>query len=156
MPRMQRDGYFYCQMLNRIMYRPIQITLFVLVLCSLLGSSCHKSSDAPASGLVGRWELSSENGGFAGSINYSPGNGNILQFNPSGSFTQFYSTGPSHAGTYELVRPGAFVKDQILLLNYNGFAPAERDSVRVTAGQLIFLPQASCCDIPTTTYLRIN
>jgi hypothetical protein len=156
MPRMQRDGSFSCQMVNRIMHRPIQITLFVLVAYLLLGSSCHKSGDAPASGLVGRWELSTEIGGIAGTISFAPGNGNVLQFNPSGSFTQFYSTGPSRAGMYELGKPGAFAKDQNLLLNYNGFPPAERDSVRLTAGQLIFLPQTSCCDIPTTTYLRIN
>jgi hypothetical protein len=138
------------------MSRSIHYLIFVMVGCSLLGAACHKNNDAPANGLVGRWELSTETGGFAGNMTYAPGNGNVLQFNNSGSFTQFYSTGPSRAGMYELARQGAFGKDQILLLNYNGFPPAERDSVRVASGQLIFLPETICCDIPTTTYLRIN
>jgi hypothetical protein len=138
------------------MSRSLHYLLFIMVGCSLLGSACHKNNDAPASGLVGRWELSTETGGFAGNMTFAPGNGNVLQFNASGSFTQFYPSGPSRAGTYGLAKPGAFGRDQILLLNYNGLPLAERDSVRVTAGQLIFLPEASCCDIPTTTYLRIN
>ncbi len=138
------------------MSRSIHYLLFVMIGCSLLGSACHKNNDAPASGLVGRWELSKETGGFAGNMDYAPGNGNILQFNASGSFTQFYSTGSSRAGTYQLDKPGAFASDRILLLNYNGILLAERDSIRVTADQLIFLPEANCCDIPTTTYLRIN
>lgn len=133
-----------------------QLTLLFLVaaIC-ILGPSCAKTNQN-AGQITGTWELRKSTGGFAGTVGYPSGNGNLLSFNKNKSFTRTSGT-QTLSGTFSLqpyTRAGEFVVSFQYL--QNGNTTTEQDTVRVEPSQLIFLPIASCCDIPTTYYERIH
>lgn len=99
-------------------------------------------------------------GGIAGTINYPPGNGNILQFTNAGIYDEFHPGSPVRTATYRIAGPGAgsFPVDQILFISFtdNGSPYTMRDSVRIAGNHLVFLPMSGCCDMPTMSYIRKN
>ena len=119
--------------------------------------SCGKNNISGPDQLSGKWELRESSGGIAGTIKYDPGNGVILNFYDSKGYKFVIPGMPSRTGVYELhktTQPG----DLMLQIHYTaeGQPQVENDSIRVDAGKLVFLPSASCCDIPSVIYERVN
>jgi hypothetical protein len=119
--------------------------------------SCGKNNIPGPDQVSGKWELRESAGGIAGTIKYEPGNGVILNFYDNKGYKFVIPGMPSRTGIYELQKtshPG----DLMLQIHYTaeGQPQIESDSIRVDAGKLIFLPSASCCDIPSVTYVRVN
>ena len=106
--------------------------------------------------ITGKWELREQIGGIAGKIAYKPGNGNTCVFSGDSSFQTTNANIISLTGTYK-IKPSANNGDWLLTFQFiqNGQPQSQTDSVRFGNMQLIFLPQAPCCDMPTTYYERL-
>ena len=130
--------------------------LIAAVFICMLFFACSKNNTAGQEAIVGKWELRESDGGFVGTIKYQPGNGNQLKFDDKNGFQSFYAGVISYSGTYEITK-SALAGDWLLQLHYiiNNQPATQKDSVRFNASALIFLPVASCCDIPTISYERI-
>ena len=133
-----------------------KISVIVLLAC-MANTSCKKDN-AAESAITGKWELREEVGGFAGRISYEPGNGTVWIFNSNRQFQTLYKNGPAVnvTGTYH-IKTSARAGDYLLQLQYqlNGQDQSATDSVRFEKNQLLFLPAAACCDIPTSYYERL-
>ncbi len=118
--------------------------------------ACGKNNTTGQQAIVGKWELRQSDGGFAGTIKYPAGNGNWFTFDDKKVFQTFYGGMVTSSGTYE-IKKAAVPGDWLLLFHYviNNQPATETDSVRFKGSTLIFLPAASCCDIPTTSYERV-
>lgn len=118
-------------------------------------ASCKKNNTAE-NAVTGKWELREETGGLAGKISYEPGNSTIWIFQGNRQFQTIYKNGPAISGNYQL-EPSARSGDFLLRLQFsqNGQLQSKTDSVRFEKKQLVFLPFASCCDIPTSYYDRV-
>lgn len=130
-------------------------SLTICILAILLVFSCSKSYRDNRM-IQGDWELRKSLGGFAGTQEFPPGNGNRIGFTSATTFTRQWGN-TSVTGTYEL-QQSAQTGNYLLTLHYiqDGNSINLRDSVRFDKAQLVFLPAASCCDIPTTYYERID
>ncbi|MEP7280178.1 MAG: hypothetical protein ABI813_16140 [Bacteroidota bacterium] len=129
---------------------------FTAALTVSLLTSCSKNS-IPRQQITGQWELRKEVGGLAGLIQYEPGTGRTLKFGDDKTFQANYPNGPDQVGTYEIVpsaNPGYWILNTHFLAN--GQPSDSRDSIRFEKNQLIILPFASCCDIPTDYYDRLH
>lgn len=129
--------------------------LAIGVLALLLVFSCSKSNRNNRL-IQGDWELRKAVGGFAGTQEFAPGNGNRIAFISATAFSRQWGN-TSVTGTYEL-QPSAQTANYLLTLHYmqDGNRIDRSDSVRFDKSQLIFLPTETCCDIPTTYYERID
>lgn len=129
--------------------------LTALAACIAL-ASCRKSSQQPQ-GIVGKWELSKEVGGFVGTVLYQHGQSTVWTFDASGNFQAVYVAGPYATGTYS-IKQSAAPGDFLLSFHYsgNGQPVTATDSIRFSNTQLVVLPFASCCDIPTSFYARLE
>ena len=127
-----------------------------MFLVAMLFGACRKQTSLPApEDIVGLWELTAFNGGIAGDIPYFPGNGNTLQFTSNGDFKQSLPNRSPLTGVYTMQASNSPLGDQILTITISGTL-YDRDSVRISPGQLILLPRGTCCDVPTTFYRRIQ
>jgi hypothetical protein len=120
-----------------------------------LSLSCGKTN-ITGDAIAGKWELRELSGGIAGTIKYSPGNGNIVQFDRNNRYTYSFSGTTIQTGSYtikKIVNTG----DWRLQLQYfsNGQSFTNEDSIRFQRNQLVFLPRNTCCDIPTAYYDRL-
>ena len=129
--------------------------LIALTACMAL-TSCRKSSQQPQA-VVGKWELSKATGGLVGVIQYSHGKSNVWIFGADNNFQQVYVNGPTVTGTYS-IRQSSNPGDYLLNLQYNinSLPVTTADSIRFSNNQLVVLPFASCCDIPTSFYARLE
>ena len=129
--------------------------LIALTGCVAL-AACRKSSLQPK-GIVGKWELSKETGGLAGVILYSHGKSNVWIFGADNDFQQVYVNGSTVTGTYS-IKQSAAPGDFLLSSHYssNGQPVTVTDSIRFSNNQLVVLPFAGCCDIPTSFYGRLE
>ena len=136
--------------------------LLVAVLGCISMIACTKETHKENSdAITGKWEVRKEVGGFAGIIQYEPGQGPLYEFSVDNKFSVdriFLPGGGQWSGTYQLKasrRPG----DWLLVLSYINNQTSQTqmttDSIRFEKKQLIFLPAASCCDIPTTFLERV-
>jgi hypothetical protein len=132
-------------------------TFVIASLSSILFFSCKKSAVEGRQMVTGKWELRQSAGGFAGTINYEPGNGTAYIFDNTKGYQFITSTGIARSGTYE-INKSSNSGDWLLKLQYifNNQAFTENDSIRFDKNKLIFLPSASCCDIPTISYEQIK
>ncbi len=135
-------------------------TFIIVMLACLLIISCRKSSIDNQRLLTGKWELRQSAGGIAGNINYAAGNGYLVEFYNNNQYKFTFPRGVNSiplSGSYQLTRSSRS-GDWLLQLQYalNNQAIKEKDSVRFEGSKLIFLPAASCCDIPTITYEKWN
>jgi hypothetical protein len=83
--------------------KPVFLLLCTAVIITVSGS-CKKSNsgDDTAKSLLGTWELSSSQASIIPTVNYPPGNGNLLKF--TGSGYQSYTNGQLvKSGTYAVV-----------------------------------------------------
>ena len=131
-------------------------TFIIVTLTLLLIISCRKSSIDDQRLLTGKWELRQSAGGIAGTINYAAGNGYLVEFYNNNQYQFTYPPSVNFippSGPYQLTRSSRS-GDWLLQLQYvlNSQTVTEKDSVRFEGSKLIFLPAASCCDIPTITY----
>ena len=133
----------------------------LIFFCCFLFIRCSQNSSLPLS-IIGKWELREQIGGIVADIKYPPGNGQTISLNADGSFISEYpsaisSNNVTRNGTYQLKVANA-QNDLILSFTFqnNNQTVIERDSIRFQNNQLLFLPQASCCDIPTIFYEKIN
>ncbi|MEO5682082.1 MAG: hypothetical protein ABIQ88_05535 [Chitinophagaceae bacterium] len=134
--------------------------LLVLFAAALSTASCNKSNCENSKMLTGQWELRQSTGGFAGTINYQAGTGLTIEFDNNGQYRFIYpsnANGIPRSGAYT-IKKSIVAGDWLLQLNwmYNGQSLVDNDSVRFDKNKLIFLPSASCCDIPTVTYERVE
>ena len=134
--------------------------LILTTLIFLFASSCSKNKQratTSTSPIEGGWELRKQTGGFAGTIDYAPGNKIQVSFEPGKIYRFTNPSGTVSEGTYEIQKSAA-AQDWILTLHTtsNGQAQVIKDSVRLTGMQLIFLPDTPCCDIPTSFYDRVT
>ena len=127
--------------------KKLLITIFLVSLFS-----CRRSGDLNT--IVGSWELRKSVGGFAGTINYPPGNGHIYSFAPNGTYTLSNNGVVGESGTYELL-PVLATNDWHLKMTSTLNNSVFVDSIHLEANQLIFLPMAACCDIPATIFERV-
>jgi len=136
----------------------MKTSLFLIAgLAGLCLAACSKTNRAAGNHMItGKWELREQIGDIAGKIEYEPGNGNTCVFSGDSSFQTTHANIISLTGTYK-IKPSANSGDWLLTFQFiqNGQAQSQTDSVRFGNMQLIFLPQASCCDIPTTYYQRL-
>jgi len=132
-------------------------TFVIASLAYILFFSCKKSNVEGRQMVTGKWELRQSAGGFAGTIDYEPGNGTVYIFDNNKGYQLTTSTGTVRSGTYE-INKSSHSGDWLLKLQYifNNQALTENDSVRFDKNKLIFFPSASCCDIPTISYEQIN
>jgi hypothetical protein len=74
----------------------------VIILLFIVFVACHKDSPV-LPGLMGKWELRTTSGGFAGGTqNYPKGNGNILQFTSTTAYKRYEANKLTSEGTYEI------------------------------------------------------
>jgi len=135
-----------------------KLLLIIAGFGGLLLSACGKTNRTTDNSLIdGKWELRQQLGGIIAKIDYEPGNGNTYIFTSDGSFQTTHANTPSLTGTYKMI-PSASSSDWLLTFQFvqNGQPQSQTDSVRLGNNQLIFLPQASCCDIPTVYYERLH
>ena len=135
-------------------------TLLVIIagFGGLLLSACGKTNRTTGNSLIeGKWELRQQLGGIIAKIDYEPGNGNTYVFTSDGNFQTTHANTTSVTGTYKMI-PSASSSDWLLTFQFvqNGQTQSQTDSVRFGNNQLIFLPQASCCDIPTVYYEHLH
>jgi hypothetical protein len=135
--------------------KDMKTCIIAALICTLI-ASCKKSSIEGVNMISGKWELRQSAGGIAGTINYEPGNGTVYKFDINQGY-QFTTTtnGFSRLGNYE-IKPSANSGDWLLNLKYllNSQTITETDSIRFDKNKLVFLPSASCCDMPTVVYER--
>ena len=132
----------------------------VAVLAGFLLVSCTKKI-SQNNNITGKWEVRKSVGGFAGTIQYEPGQGPLYEFDTNEKFrvSRIFTPGGSGlSGSYALKssrRPGDWLLELSYLNAQTGHIDITTDSIRFEKNQLIFLPQASCCDIPTTFLERV-
>jgi hypothetical protein len=100
--------------------------------------------------IIGKWELRKSAGGISGTLSYPPGNGYVYQFNRDGNY-YFNNNTLSATGRYRVWTYGMAGQYKLELNS------THIDTITITfdSGQLVFLPAASCCDIPTYFFARI-
>lgn len=137
-----------------------QVTMKAVITAFFAGLvlfSCTKSNGTTGpDSITGKWELRMSSGGFAGTIIYPPGNGTVVIFSNNRQF-RFTNTIVTDSGTYNIKKaaaPGSYLLE--LQYVYNGQTQATSDSIKVNGNQLIFFPASSCCDVPTTMYIKIR
>lgn len=103
--------------------------------------------------LISTWELRESIGGFAGTIIYQPGNGSTVEFKNDNSFVSSEKGNVVLSGTYDLQTSSE--KDQYrLTLQTDTYKQSKNISLK--GDTLALLPEASCCDIPTTIFVRTH
>ncbi len=127
----------------------------MVVIACMANASCQKNNTVQDD-ITGKWELREDVGGLAGKISYEPGTSTKWIFERNGQFQTIYINGPAVNGVY-LLKVSARTGDYLLETQYqlNGQLQVKNDSVRFEKNQLLFLPFAACCDIPTSFYGRM-
>jgi len=133
----------------------MKTTAFIL-LVTVLFCSCKKGGKdqpAPREGLIDRWEMRKAVGGIAGTVEYKPGNSNILEFQDSNTYKHSINGTVFQSGTYELQPiPGNELLYRITFhFNMGDFS---QDAL-LKGDTLILYKYAPCCDIPDVTYVRV-
>ena len=131
-------------------------TFIGLALAGLLLFSCSKNDSDNGPAITGTWELRQSVGGIAGTIDYAPGNGFGIVFYANSTYKVTVPPNVNsieQSGPYEIktsAKPGDWLLKRQYVLN--GQTLTQNDSVRFDKKNLVFLPSASCCDIPTISY----
>jgi len=132
----------------------MKVVLAAIVSCISM-VSCSKRINQGNGAITGKWEVRKEVGGFAGVIQYEPGKGPLYEFSANNEFRVGRISlpgGGQWSGTYQLkasARPGDWLLALSSVNTQTGQTYTTTDSIRFEKNQLIFLPAASCCDIPT-------
>ncbi len=129
--------------------------IFIILTC-IIAVACSKNENG-YNNISGNWELREELGGIAGKISYAPGNGTVWMFNNNSQFKIVTINGAAINGSYQLkasLHPGDYLLQ--LQFNQNGQPQSITDSIRFVKNQLVVLPSAACCDIPTSYYDRLK
>lgn len=74
--------------------------LFLIGILIIL-SNCKK--DEPSLPVIGRWELRTTNGGFAGKQDYPPGNGHVYEFSEN-QYKLYIDGEVSDHGDYKIIK----------------------------------------------------
>jgi len=134
----------------------------VAVICAgaviLLTAGCKKHTHHPDLPTVrGSWELRVEEGGFAGTINYQPGNGNLVQFDDM-TYKRYANGQLIKSGNYRVITDtsadrlmchpessGQFT-DRII---YDNDITGTKYYSQVTGNQLILISSNCWPDVPS-------
>jgi len=127
-----------------------------VLLLLVAGICCRKGENiSTRSGdIAGSWELRRSEGGFAGTIFYSPGNGIILRFDKNSLYSFSRNSSVYETGSYQLKQTSSSGIFTLALTNSSNSVTTSI-SIQLDASTLIFLPASSCCDIATYIYNRI-
>ena len=136
----------------------MRLNVIAIVGC-LAMISCTKGNNSNSI-ITGKWEVRQSIGGIAGVIQYEPGQGTRYQFSADNTFvmTQYSPGAGAASGTYALKmssRPGDWLLTLSSVNPQTGNTYSMTDSIRFDKNQLIILPFASCCDIPSTVLERV-
>jgi len=132
-------------------------TVMMAALAGTMLISCAKSNREATNQIAGQWEHRKDEGGFAAVIHYPPGNGNKQVFGNNNELTILQADTVKFTGTYA-IRASGKPQKWLLQLSYkiNGQLETSTDTVQFAGNQLIYLPQVSCCDVPTRYYERVS
>jgi hypothetical protein len=106
----------------------------------------------PDDEVANKWEIRKSEGGIAGTINYQPGNGNILEFKGN-SFTQYAQGSVFQSGTYTLQTTSEENKFKI---TFHTNVREWSTNIILKSDTLVVLKFAECCDIPDDTYVKTH
>ncbi len=152
---MDKCNVFFYQVvfkLNKSMYR--KFFKFIFILLPLFIISCKKESTSISSTLVGTWELRTVYSGWAGSTNYTPGNGHYLKFTKS-TFEIDTNRVRINSGSYRLVKEKFYLTGEIGdRIIYNNEENLLRTFVEVFHDSLTFSQDAF--DGGGALYIRIE
>jgi hypothetical protein len=134
------------------------IFAFALLLSAL---ACHKAnhcdddkmeSKTGNQQITGKWELRKATGGIAPLIEYAPGKGRTWQFNSNNTFVFASNTGTVYeTGTYTLLPTGT--SGEYTLQITTSFVNILK--IKLSASELIHIPQESCCDMQTEYFTKL-
>lgn len=125
-------------------------TAFLILVAATI--SCKKGSK-DYNNLASKWEIRQAVGGLMGTINYQPGNGNILEFKSDNSFASYVKDSIVWSGSYNLKSTSE--KDQYRVTFHSNMGDQSRN-ISLKNDTLVLLAPEACCDMPTDTYVRIN
>lgn len=138
-----------------------KIALLLIVGVATL-TCCKKAKDAPSAseiGLASKWELRKMVGGIWGTLNYQPGNGQILEFKSDNSFAYSEKDTIYQSGTYDLQYTSQ--KDQYLItFHWQQINMQEESWNAMVIADSLGLSKPGppeCCDVISYyKYVRIN
>lgn len=83
--------------------------LYIIFLVAII-AACKKSQNPTPRDIVGKWELSLEVGGIAGTTtHYAAGNGNILQLNADNTYQAFWPGSLVYHGTFQIIKGSVMI-----------------------------------------------
>jgi hypothetical protein len=128
----------------------------LLILIAATICCCKKKANdccAPGNDLANKWEIRKSVGGIAGTINYQPGNGYMLEFKDGNSFAYYDKGNIVQSGTYDL-QPTTEI-DKYRITFHTTARDLSQDAI-FKGDTLVLLRFAPCCDIPDVTYVKVN
>src|ERR1700754_596644 len=63
----------------------------------------HSNINLGDTALFTRWELRSQSGGLQPEVNYAPGNGHIVQFNPDSTYVFYEGAAVTQHGVFHII-----------------------------------------------------
>jgi hypothetical protein len=129
-----------------------------LILVAATFNCCKKGTDDHSAGeksIVAKWEIRKSVGGIWGTLNYQPGNGNIIEFKSDNSYTTYQKDTIIYSGTYDLL---ATSETDNYTITFHGQRMEDQSwHARVNADILELSKAPECCDVPNYhKYVRVN
>jgi len=123
------------------------------LLLSVLCLNCSKQNQSIGEQLLGKWELQKSVGGWGGTINYSPGNGNVLEFTKI-NYVRYTNGQLSESGAYSIIKDTIWgsIEDRIIYNNDLNAYP--KIFVRIANNQLSFY--SNIIDAGSNIYQKIK
>ena len=128
----------------------------LLILITTTICCCKKKANdccAPGNDLANKWEIRKSVGGIAGTTDYQPANGYILEFKGGNSFAYYDKGNIIQSGTYDLQSTSEPDKYGI---TFHTNVREWSTNLILKGDTLVVLRFAACCDIPDYTYVRVN
>jgi hypothetical protein len=129
----------------------------LLILTTVTICCCKKKEGkmccSPYDNMPIKWEMRKSVGGFAGTIIYQPGNGNILEFKSGRLFNQYENGNIFQSGTYD-IKPTS--EENKYSITFHTNVREWSTNIIFKSDTLVLLKYEPCCDIPDNTYVRIN
>ena len=126
-------------------------TAFLILIITTI--CCCKKGRNDYNPIVNKWEIRKSVGGFAGTIDYQPGNGYILEFKSDNSFVNYDKGNIVQSGTYDL-QPTTEIDKYRITFNTN-VRDLSQDAI-LKGDTLVIMRYEQCCDIPDNTFVRVN
>jgi len=124
--------------------------LFTTIILVFIFSACKKTELVP--GLIGRWELRYQSGGWGYDSTYVAGNGNIYQFNRDSTYKRYDKGALAAAGRFHIRHENSYQMQSVNSIFFDNDVTGDPISVQGTK----LIMGTSVADGITSNYQKIS